>query len=76
MPDCVSYQDFIGKGLLLTMSLLHQGFLLVKLQSFMVGIMTWYEMAFVIPINMKRNGIDCGTNKCGIFVVIYDSSVL
>jgi hypothetical protein len=30
---CVSYQDFLDKGLLLTKKLLNQGFLLVKLKS-------------------------------------------
>jgi hypothetical protein len=30
---CDSYQDFLGKGLLLTRKLLNQGFLLVKLKS-------------------------------------------
>jgi len=30
---CSSYQDFLDKGLLLTMKLLNQGFLLVMLKS-------------------------------------------
>jgi hypothetical protein len=42
---CGSYQDFLDRGLLLTMKLRNQGFLLVKLKSslrkFYVATMTW-----------------------------------
>ena len=40
---CGSYQDFLDRGLLLTMKLLNQGFILVRLKSslFTVAIVTW-----------------------------------
>ena len=40
---CGSYQDFLDRGLLLTMQLLNQGFILVRLKSslFTVAIVTW-----------------------------------